>query len=140
MFWQLLKEESMNESHKKGKGILLVDDDDLCLMTTQRILVGLGYRVTQACDSLEALKVFRNQPEKFDLIITDLQMPETNGHRLAVLVHEINKDIPVIICSGSERDLCLLKEQGLENSRFLLKPFSKDQLVEAMTVLGAGPD
>lgn len=119
-----------------GKHILLVDDDNQFLITTQRILIKLGYTVVHAHGSLEAMEIFRNQPAKFDLIVTDLLMPGMNGDMLALSVREIRKDIPVIICSGSEKDLYSLKERGLEKSRFLLKPFSRGQIVEAMNDLG----
>jgi len=69
------------------------------------MLVHLGYEVVAKTNSREALELFRSQPERFDLIITDQTMPHMTGIELAREMMQIRSDIPVILCTGhSEMD------------------------------------
>jgi PleD family two-component response regulator len=64
----------------KGKGkIMVVDDEEILLSSLQNALRRSGYEVTAMKDSLEALVLFRENPDEFDLIITDLTMPKITG-------------------------------------------------------------
>jgi CheY-like chemotaxis protein len=114
------------------KYILLVDDNTVDLRSTHQLLVNLGYDVTSTTDSQEALSFFRNEPDKFDMIITDQFMPRMKGDELAISVREIRKDIPVIVCSGSEGALQELQEQMRDFQEFLLKPFSRSELTDTI--------
>jgi CheY-like chemotaxis protein len=64
------------------------------------MLERLGYRVTTRTSSIEALTTFRNQPESFDLMITDQTMPGLTGVDLARLRLQIRPDLPIILCTG----------------------------------------
>lgn len=66
------------------------------------------------------------------MIITDQFLPGMKGHELAAHLHAIRKDIPVILCSGCEETLLELQEQGSDINEFMLKPFSKSELVDAI--------
>ncbi|MGD0211393.1 MAG: response regulator [Desulfomonilia bacterium] len=114
------------------KYILLVDDNTVDLRSTHQLLVNLGYDVTSTTDSQEALSFFRNEPDKFDMIITDQFMPRMKGHELVISVREIRKDIPVIVCSGSDGALQELQEQMRDFQEFLLKPFSRSELTDTI--------
>jgi PAS domain S-box-containing protein len=116
-----------NEKH-----ILLVDDNMADLRSIHQLLLHLGHRVDSTSNPAEALDIFRDDPSGFDMLITDQIMPAMRGHTLAMQVHRIRKDIPVIICSGSEDILLELKEREKEIGEFILKPFTRTQLVEAM--------
>jgi CheY-like chemotaxis protein len=80
--------------------ILLVDDEASIVSMVTDMLQRLGYRVTCHTSSLEALELFRAQPDNFDLVITDLTMPNMTGDRLAKEIKQIRPDIPIIICTG----------------------------------------
>ncbi|MCG8619021.1 MAG: ATP-binding protein [Desulfobacterales bacterium] len=80
--------------------ILLVDDEPAVLKVEHRIISRLGYQVSRAESGPEALALFRESPDRFDLVLTDMTMPLMTGDRLAEAVTEIRKDIPVVICTG----------------------------------------
>jgi CheY-like chemotaxis protein/two-component sensor histidine kinase len=114
------------------KHILLVDDTLVELKSIHQLLVHLGHRVDSTSDPQEALSIFRDGPDKFDMIITDQVMPRMKGHILASHIRKIREDIPIIICSGSEEALRELQEKMADISEFILKPFSRSQLAEAI--------
>ena len=82
--------------------ILLVDDDDEKPVAhiEKRMLNRLGYTVTMHTSSPEALECFRENPEAFDLLLTDVTMPGITGDRLAQEVLAIRPDIPILLCTG----------------------------------------
>ena len=80
--------------------ILLVDDDKKVAVMETHMLEKLGYTVTCFTNSLNAINVFKSNPHLFDLILTDVTMPELTGVQLADKVHDIKPDIPVIFCTG----------------------------------------
>jgi nitrogen-specific signal transduction histidine kinase/CheY-like chemotaxis protein len=80
--------------------ILFLDDEEALVHANQKILERLGYEVVAGTDSLEALEVFRAQPERFDLIITDQTMPHMTGDTLARKILQLRPDIPIILCTG----------------------------------------
>jgi PAS domain S-box-containing protein len=82
--------------------ILFVDDEPALVEIGQQVLQLLGYVVTTQTSSSKALKIYRENPEAFDLLITDYTMPKMTGAQLAKSVLEINPDLPVILMSGIE--------------------------------------
>jgi PAS domain S-box-containing protein len=89
------------EPAPKGKEhILFVDDDEQIVNVVQQILERLGYHVAARTSSVEALEAFQAQPEKFDLVITDMTMPNMIGTELAKRLIDIRPDIPIILCTG----------------------------------------
>lgn len=122
------------------KQILLVDDSIADLRSINQLLLHLGHRVASTSSPVEALDMFKDNPDGFDLLITDQVMPGMKGHMLATHVRRIRKNLPFIICSGSEEILLGLKEKEEDFGEFILKPFSRTQLIEAMNRLfHAGP-
>ncbi len=117
------------------KHILLVDDNMTDLRSFHQLLVRFGYDVTSTDDPCKALSFFREEPDKFLMIITDQFMPGLKGHELVIQIRQIREDIPVILCSGSDEALQELQElqgQREDIQRFLLKPFSRSELAEAI--------
>jgi hypothetical protein len=80
--------------------ILVVDDQQLIVDMERKMLERLGYHVTARTSSTEALEAFRMQPDKFNMVITDMTMPNMRGDQLAEKMIEIRPDIPVILCTG----------------------------------------
>lgn len=115
-----------------GKHILLVDDNTVDLCSVKGLLVHLGYRVTALSDPGDALCLFRETPGKFALLITDQVMPRMRGHELITRVHGIRKDLPVILCSGSEETLHELQEHRRDIHAFILKPFPGSLLADVV--------
>lgn len=83
-----------------GERILLVDDEEDVLFAAQRMLKQLGYQVAAKSDPRQALQLFRDQPDNFDLLISDHTMPNMNGTELARELTLIRPDLPVILCTG----------------------------------------
>ncbi|MCP3954116.1 MAG: PAS domain S-box protein, partial [Desulfobacterales bacterium] len=84
--------------------ILLVDDEEAICHMLKQMLARLGYRVTTRLSGVEALDVFRTEPNAFDLVITDMTMPNLTGDQLARELISIKADTPIVICTGfSER-------------------------------------
>ncbi len=126
------------ESLPHGKErILFVDDEEYLVNLGQEMLEHLGYKVTSSTSSSQALEWFKNQPQAFDLVITDQTMPEFSGVELAKEMLSIRPDIPIILCSGYSSTVSeeTLKEQGIY--QFCMKPLSMDQIArvtrEALT-------
>jgi PAS domain S-box-containing protein len=106
-----------------GNGsILFVDDENSLAQVGQRLLEQLGYDVVVKTSSLEALGVFRIDPYRFDLVITDQTMPHVTGAALADKFRSIRPDIPIILCTGFSHtiDAVLAETQGID--AFLMKP------------------
>jgi CheY-like chemotaxis protein len=121
----------MNERGERY--ILLVDDNTTDLRSIYQLLVHLGYNVHAATNPREALRLFSEDPERFDVVITDLIMPEMHGHDLVSHIRKSRKDIPIIVCSGSEGALQEMEEQSTDYLEFILKPFSKSELENAIS-------
>jgi CheY-like chemotaxis protein len=87
------------EPAPKGKEhILFVDDDEQIVNVVQQILERLGYHVAARTSSVEALEAFQAQPEKFDLVITDMTMPNMIGTELAKRLIDIRPDKNIVCC------------------------------------------
>jgi CheY-like chemotaxis protein len=114
------------------KHILVIDDNMTDLRSFYQVLVHFGYDVISTDDPCKALNIFREEPDKFLMIITDQFMPGLKGHELVTHVRQIREDIPVILCSGSDEALQELQEQRKDIQRFLSKPFSRSELAEAI--------
>jgi len=81
--------------------VLLIDDEPMITKVTRSVLEGLGYTVTDQNDCLEALKLFTEHPQDFDLVITDYGMSEMNGKQLVEKIKEIRSDISIILFTRS---------------------------------------
>ncbi len=113
---------------KGNEKILLVDDEDPIIQMEKQMLERLGYRITSRTSSIEALKAFKAQPDKFDLVITDLTMPNMTGDKLARELMTIRPDIPVILCTGFSEIMSKEKTESLGCKGFLLKPIVLKEL------------
>jgi signal transduction histidine kinase/ActR/RegA family two-component response regulator len=91
---------------QKGKGsILFVDDEKEITFMGKRMLESLGYTVDIKSDSQEALKAFRNDPNKYDLLVTDQAMPKMMGTELIGKVKEIRRDLKSIVITGYQESI-----------------------------------
>jgi PAS domain S-box-containing protein len=126
-------EDAANEIPQGGgEKILLVDDEELIVNMMEQMLTRLGYAVTPFSSPLEALAHFKKEPEKFDLLITDMTMPGMTGAGLAKEISKLTSSIHVILCTGysESMDESKAKKNGID--AFLLKPVSMKSL--AVTV------
>jgi len=102
--------------------ILLVDDEDAIIKMEKLMLGRLGYQVTSRASSIEALEAFRDSPDKFDLVITDMAMPNMPGNKLSAELVKIRSDIPILLCTGFSETMSEETAASLGIKGFLLKP------------------
>jgi len=96
----------------------------------------LGYEVVTETSSRAAFALFVRQPDRFDLVITDMTMPGMTGDRLAKEMRRIRPDIPVILCTGFSHHLNEEEAKAIGICAFLMKPFALQELAETVrTVL-----
>ena len=92
----------------------------------------LGYDVVTKTSSTEALEVFRENPTRFDLVITDMTMPGLRGDRLAQELMDIRPHIPIILCTGFSEHISEARAEKLGIRVYLLKPIESDKLARAV--------
>lgn len=109
-----------------GEHILLVDDEVRIVQMLEQMLESSGYKVTGLTSSKEALNVFREKPDEFDLVITDLTMPEITGGDLAGELLRIRHDIPIILCTGFNVSEETAKSLGV--TELIAKPLLKEEV------------
>ncbi len=132
---QTKTEEPCVESDEKvlpEKGtetIMVVDDEEAIRMLTRELLEDFGYRVFTYENGHEAFKAFKEKPDLFDLVITDMTMPKMTGDELCVGLMDTRKDIPVILCTGYSESIS--KKRGLEIGvqKLLYKPIKNNDLL-----------
>jgi len=112
--------------------ILFVDDEAFQADIAQKMLSLLGYRLTTRTSSTEALELFRQSPQEFDLVITDMTMPHMPGDVLARELISIRPDIPIIVCTGySDRiDSKIAEEIGIRE--LVMKPVVMKEIAEVI--------
>ncbi|MEW6521714.1 MAG: response regulator [Thermodesulfobacteriota bacterium] len=110
--------------------ILVVDDEEFVIKIVRFILENLGYRITATTSSLEALRLFEQQPADFDLVITDMTMPQLTGADLASKLLAIRADMPIILCTGFNELINEETARDIGIRVFALKPVSKKDLAE----------
>ncbi len=108
--------------------ILFVDDETALQDIGRRMLRHLGYQVEVTGDSLEALALFSDAPQSFDLVITDMTMPNMTGEQLAQRLLAIRPDLPIILCTGYSEKITPERAHRLGIRDFHLKPLNIEQL------------
>ncbi|MBN2279212.1 MAG: response regulator [Candidatus Marinimicrobia bacterium] len=118
------------ELKKGNESILIVDDNEAVLKLASKFLSSLGYQVTVSSTSDKALEIYRNNVAGIDLLITDLTMPGMTGLTLSEKIHEINKNLPVIMMTGYGSKIS--KQEQLEAGiiKILTKPVLIHELSE----------
>jgi PAS domain S-box-containing protein len=112
--------------------ILLVDDERALTDIGRLMLETLGYKVESFTSSVEALKAFEAQPDKFDLVITDMTMPHMTGIKLAKELMRLRPQIPVILCSGFSDLITPEKAREMGIKTMLIKPVSLAELAKTV--------
>ncbi len=117
------QDEAAGAEFPSGTGrILLVDDEKELVDIESQMLRRLGYTVTGACGAEEALECFRRRPASFDLVVTDMTMPQMTGDRLAAALLRIRPDLPIILCTGYSELIDEERAEKIGLSGFLTKP------------------
>ncbi|WP_051327212.1 hybrid sensor histidine kinase/response regulator [Desulfatibacillum aliphaticivorans] len=110
--------------------IMLVDDEAPVAKIQETTLTRLGYRVTTRIGSREALQTFQQNPQAFDLVMTDMNMPHMTGDQLALAILEIRPDIPIIICTGYSEKISPDRLDVLGVKGLIMKPAIKREVAQ----------
>jgi signal transduction histidine kinase/DNA-binding response OmpR family regulator len=111
--------------------ILFVDDDETIAKMMKQMMKRIGYQIEICTSSVEALELFQTKSDQFDIVITDMTMPQMTGDILAEKLRKIRNDIPIIICTGHS---ALIDE---EKSRkmgmlYIMKPITMVSLAKTI--------
>ncbi len=104
--------------------ILFVDDEETIVRLGQELLTSLGYTVEVETRSPEALAKFKQDPHRFDLVITDQTMPSMTGEALSRELLRIRPDLPIILCTGFSHIMSAEKAKALGIKAYLMKPLA----------------
>ena len=110
--------------------LLYVEDDKEARETTFMILEEFFDDITIAIDGKDGIEKFRN--DKFDLVITDINMPNMNGLDMAQAIRDIDQSIPIVIISAHNEENIFLRSIQIGVNGYLLKPINIDQLVNVL--------
>ncbi|KAL2322116.1 hypothetical protein Fmac_026495 [Flemingia macrophylla] len=123
----LRNEDGGNDPFPLGMRILAVDDDPICLKVLDNLLRKCQYHVTTTNQAAEALKMLRENRNKFDLVISDVNMPDMDGFKLLELVG-LEMDLPVIMLSAHSDTKLVMKGVTHGACDYLLKPVRIEEL------------
>ena len=116
--------------------ILFVDDEEALVETGEEILAELGYEVTSRTSSREALSLLKEDPFRFDLVITDQTMPDMTGIELAKQILALRPDMPLIMCTGFSPLVDADRATAAGVRAFAMKPLTKGEIAKTIrTVL-----
>ncbi len=121
----------------QGELILLVEDETVILEMNIRMLERLGYRVLATDSAHEAIVLAKEHKDQLQILLTDIIMPEMNGHDLAKTIWQTNPDLKCLFMSGYTANV--IAQQGFlpEGIHFLQKPFmKKDLAIKLHQILG----
>lgn len=121
----MIKRSTIQKSKAR---ILVVDDEPRVAKTLRDLLVLAGFDVKIAQNGKQAMRILKS-PAHFDLLITDMKMPEMDGLELLRLAHEVNKTLPVVVLTGCgtvENGINALEEGAHD---YVLKPFNTEKLL-----------
>lgn len=108
--------------------ILFVDDDEDIAMVAKLQIQRFGYTVVTHLSGVEALKAFKSDPDKFDLVISDIDMPGMNGYSVITEIRRVRQNIPILLCSGSDESVMVNGVKEYDADGFLLKPFTMKEI------------
>lgn len=115
--------------------VLLVDDDVRWLNVLMRVLTMANHTVTSAQSGKEGWEVFLSHPDQFDVVVTDVEMPDLNGLELLERLRNKAYDLPVVIMTGHQDIKFSIQGLRLGASDFLMKPFKFEELLDVLTKL-----
>jgi CheY-like chemotaxis protein len=117
----------MDSTFSPGPVALVVDDQEACRNLLKAYLAGNGYQVFVAASAHDALEICARPSPPVDIVITDVEMPEMSGVRLAHLLSVLRPDLPVLLISGDSSYGNVSASDALRG--FLAKPFPMPHLI-----------
>jgi two-component system, cell cycle sensor histidine kinase and response regulator CckA len=115
-----------------GRTVLVAEDEEAVRKLAVRVLEREGYEVLQAGDGLEALQLADAFPDRIDLLLSDVVMPEMGGRELARRLRILRPETSILLMSGYDEEMVIGRMEGDD---FLSKPFSPNALAERVATL-----
>jgi PAS domain S-box-containing protein len=134
IFFPVTEEEAVMETEPADKfptgseRILIVDDEESVVDIGRRRLERLGYQVEARTNPIDALELFRTDPDQFDLVITDMTMPHITGDKLVKEILKIRPDMPTVLCTGFSEKINEERAKEIGIRQYIEKPFDKGKL------------
>jgi PAS domain S-box-containing protein len=110
----------------QGESVLIVDDEDVVRSVAVKVLSGLGYRVIDTSDPVNALAIYTDSWRSIDLVLVDMMMPHMNGKALFEKLREINPSVTAILMSGYDATGTAVASMGFV--AFIPKPYTLQEL------------
>ena len=127
------KTEDIGDIYPTGdERVLLVDDEEPIAQMETSMLERLGYQVTSRTESVDALEEFTANPGNFDLVLTDMDMPNMTGDQLAKEIISIRPDIPIVILTGFSERMNREKAEAIGIKAMLMKPVAMKEMAQAI--------
>ena len=108
--------------------VLFVDDEEVLVSVGKETLEALGYTVTTAGSAAEALDLFKQRPDAFDVVLTDMTMPGMRGDLLAAELLHVRPELPVVLCTGFGERVSESTARALGARELLAKPWTLAEL------------
>ena len=122
----------------RGETVLVVDDEESLVRLTEEVLAGLGYEPVGCVGPLQALKVFRSDPDRFDAVVSDAIMPDMSGTELLAEMRRVREGLPALLVSGYGGPDLQAQAAAAGVQTILNKPLHATELAAALaTVLAA---
>ncbi|MDX8396598.1 MAG: PAS domain S-box protein [Mariprofundaceae bacterium] len=115
--------------------ILIVDDNEVVREIAAKMLESNGYQTHQACDGVEALKLFESHFNEIDLVILDIVMPGMSGGEVATKTRNICPDIPILFMTGYDKEHVYGEYGKLDKCGIITKPFQFELLSKTLRKL-----
>ena len=125
-------EETLEGMHGGTETLLVVEDEEMLMMSLRIVLVEKGYKVLSAGDGLMALKIYQERKNDITLVLTDLGLPKMNGKEMCAKIKKLNPNARMIVATGyldPEMKSEFLKA-GIQN--FLFKPYDLKQALKVI--------
>lgn len=134
LFFQVIEKEAVEEIETEeelpvgNESILFVDDEASMVYVGRYRLERLGYKIESMTSSVEALEAFHVNPDQFDLVITDMTMPEMTGDQLVKEILKVRPDMPTILCTGFSEKIDEDKAKEIGIRQYIEKPINRRDL------------
>jgi len=128
----VVKTKTIQDIPRGNETILFVDDEISITHMVERMFERLGYKIETATTPQDALELFRTNPDHFDLVITDMTMPQMTGVKLSEKLMDIREDIPIIICTGHSALVDEERAKKLGLAAYVMKPIDMQEMAQTI--------
>lgn len=115
--------------------VLVVDDSRAVHAFMNAIFAGTGHELTHAKDGSEAVKIFEKNPNLFDLVLLDWEMPILTGPETLEALRQVNKTVPIIMVTTKNDVSSITQAIAKGANEYVMKPFTKDILLEKIAII-----